>query len=93
MGEAMLEMKRGHMDADMKSSLVLDMADQRQCTMEHRLHVDIASHHIRLLGRKFCRSGLGSSAFSLTCSEVVYQAIEPALSSYLYYYLSFLIVG
>lgn len=55
-----------------ESRLGLHVAGGMLCTVEHRLYVDIASHHTRLLGRKFCRSGLGSSAFSLTCSEVVY---------------------
>ena len=51
-------LQREDMDEDMKSRLGLSMVDERLYTVGHRLHVDIASHHIRLLGREFSRPEL-----------------------------------
>jgi len=54
-----------------ESRLGVHMADVMSCRVEHRLYVDIVSHHTYLLGGEVGRSDLLFSNFSLTCSEVV----------------------
>jgi len=56
-----------------ESRLGVHMADGMLCTVEHRLHVYIASHHTYLLGGEVGRSELLFPNFSLPCSEVVYS--------------------
>jgi len=54
-----------------ESRLGLDMVDERPFTVEHRLHVYIASHHTRVLSRPCLRAGLLLYNFSLTYSKAV----------------------
>ena len=65
----------------MESRLRLSMADERPCTFQYCLHVEIASHHTRLPGRVLGHGELLFSNFSLTCSEVVYGKQENQLSA------------
>ena len=51
-----------------ESRLGLHMVDGVLCTVEHRLYVDIVSHHTYLLGGEVGRSELLFPNFSLTCS-------------------------